>query len=594
MGELKLNWNLDNIIKLEDFDGFYRSIESRLPMYDEFFKYMSPGMDSSKFLEFLEFDEKMLTDLEKLIKRASLMEAVNQKSEEAKMLLSRAKDLYQKHEDSSRKISHWIKGKTIGDKPPLDHSNAKRLFKSFPGLRYVLIKNRNSAKYTLSEEAESIIAEKDINGVNVLKELREYHATKLRYKLEVRGREPVMIENESDLTDLFYSHDSDERKAAYLAHNTKYKESIMEFFMIYQAVVKDWVNEAKRKKYKSPISMKNYENDCPDKAVEAMMQVCSENVGIFQDYFRWKSKQLGMLKLKRFDIYAPLRAAEGLYIPFQDAIAIVMNAFEEFSQGFASKSREITDANHIDSHPRKMKQSDWFCETVAPDITPYLHLNYKGRLNDVVNLAHEFGHGIHSLYSRHNSFSAHEPSLPLAETASTFAESLVFERLFESAESDDARKAMLSKNLEESYASIMRQNYFVKFEMKSHEIMNKGVTPEQLSDIYLSFLNEQFGESVDIDPSFKYEWASVSHIVDTPFYCYSYNFGDLLALSLFRMYKNEGSSFIPKIEKILSYGGSAEPKNILKEVGIDMSDRKFWQGSFDILRERQQILEKYG
>jgi len=444
----------------------------------------------------------------------------------------------------------------------------------------------------LLENTIKIIAKKDINGVNVLVNLRTLIATEFNYAFEPKGAESKIINTSSELDAYRYSSNSGEREAAFLAQLGKYEQNLDKFFSIYQAVVKDWNDEVKWRGFSSPISMRNHENNIPDKAIETLLEACSENVEVFQNHFKWKAGQLGVDKLRRFDIYALLEK-ENVKVPFNKAVKMVLETLNNFSPPFAEKAKMIVDANHIDSHPDEVKEGGAFAASMTPDIIPYIFLNHNDTPRDVSVLAHELGHGIHFLYSSNHSIKSHNAPLPLAETASTFSEMIMFEELLKNAPNDFARKSMLSEKMDESYATVMRQNYFVKFEIEAHRAIPQGITAKQLSDIYFKTLEEQFGDSLDIDPIFRYEWANIPHIVHTPFYCYAYNFGELLSLSLFSRYKNEGRSFIPKIEKILSYGGSENPQKILNEIGVDINSKEFWQGSFDIIKNWQKKLEKY-
>ncbi len=150
---------------------------------------------------------------------------------------------------------------------------------------------------------------------------------------------------------------------------------------------------------------------------------------------------------------------------------------------------------------------------------------------------------------------------------------------------------MLSEKMSDSYASIIRQNYFVIFEIKAHEMMSKGIGAKELGEMWYETLEEQFGETVEVDKMFEAEWSYIPHIVHTPFYCYAYNFGELLSLSLYGKYKSEGDKFVPKLEKILAAGGSEDPDKILKEVGVDMRSKEFWQKGFEIVEGWQRELE---
>lgn len=594
MDKVKLKWNLNEILPIDKFDELHSEIEKDIKQFSKYYEKLSPDMNENDFKDMMDFKESLTEKISRLYCMPDLMTSADQKSEKAKLLKNKAKTLLSKVKESNRKISHWIKGKEQKEKQILDNENAERLFNSVPDIKYVLNRSRDSAKYTLNESEEDIISKKDLTGISVLTDLRGLLTTEFNYFFKPKGvKRGQTIKNQSEVTSYFYSNKPEEREAAYKTVLGKFKENLDKLFMIYQAVVKDWGHETKLRGYDSPISIRNFNNDIPDKAIETLLEVCTENADIYQDYFRFKAKELGVEKLKRFDIYAPLKNIKTNKIPFSEAIKMALSTFEEFSPRFAKEAKKMIDKKHIDSHPGSVKRSGAFCYTISPNIDPYVLLNYTGNLRDISTLVHELGHGIHSLYANHHSIDSQDAGLPLCETASTFGEMIMFEKLLEKAENDKVKKSMLSNKMADSFATILRQNYFVKFEIKAHEAIKKGITASELSDIYLDNLKEQFGDSVSIDDCFKYEWAYIPHLVRTPFYCYAYSFGELLSLALFSEYKKQGKAFVPKIEKILAYGGSENPQKILNEVGIDITSKDFWQGSFDIIRGWQKQLERY-
>jgi oligoendopeptidase F len=589
----QLNWNLKDILPLKEFDSLYSEIESNLPKYDKFYKKFNSNMSQSEFKKFIFFEESMMRKQSRLISMPHLMEAVNQKSETARLLKTRAEDLLLKYTDVSRKSVFWIKGLKTGNKEGLDNKNAKRLFSSVPDLTYVLTYYRESAKHTLSENEERIIDKKDLTGNSVLVDLRTMIQTEFKYLFKPsKSKKGKLIETEAELLLNVHSRDEKKREAAYISLLSKHKENIDKFFIIYSAIAKDEYDEVELRKYKSPISVRNHHNHVSDEAIQTLLDVCTKNRFIFQDYFRFKAKELGMKKLRRFDIYAPLNEPD-MKIGFEKAKEKVLKTFESFSPIFADKAREIINSKHIDVYPSPVKKGGAFCDTISPDIVPYIMLNHANNMDSVFTLAHELGHGIHSLYARNHSIMSQQPSLPFAETASTFCEMIVFEELFNEIKDNKIKKAMLSERMSKAYATIIRQNYFVKFEIMAYEEIKKGITAEKLSDLYFENLKEQFGNSIDIDTLFRYEWTVIPHIFNSPFYCYAYNFGELLSLALYSEYKKKGKKFIPVIEKILSYGGSKKPEEVLKEIGIDINSPEFWQASFDIIKVWQKQLESY-
>jgi oligoendopeptidase F len=584
-----VKWNLDDVCRMEDFDKLFSEIEKELEVTEKWWAKLNPEMPIEIFREFLDYDEKLSEKFSRLSHLPSLLMSIDQKDAKARLMGTRVDDLSLKFSQKNRKMGHWLKGLMVEGKKTLDDDNAKRLFRAIPDLEYGLNYSREAAKHTLGQKEEEIIENKDVNGVGAISDLRGLIEADLVYEM---GKKK--INNQAELMKYVYSKKTWEREGAYRALFNKHKENIDKFFVIYQAVVKDWGFEAKLRGYKSPITVRNFANHVSDKAVETLLRVCREERKVFWKYFEYKAKQLHKKKLSRFDVYAPIslkvNKVEKL-IKFEEAKKMVLESFEKFSQRFAKMAKMVIDEQHIDSHPDKAKRSGAFCATVGPKITPYVMLNHTNTLRDVSTLAHELGHAVHSLYANKHYSSAQHANLPLAETASTLGEMILFENMLTKEKDREIKRQMLSEKIGDSYATILRQNYFVLFEIEAHELIAKGTTAEELSEVYLKNLKDQFGSSMKIDPIFKYEWLYISHIFESPFYCYAYNFGELLSLSLYARYKVEGEKFVSRIERILETGGSKNPKEILDEVGVDVEDENFWRGGFRIIEGWQILLE---
>jgi oligoendopeptidase F len=218
-------------------------------------------------------------------------------------------------------------------------------------------------------------------------------------------------------------------------------------------------------------------------------------------------------------------------------------------------------------------------------------VNYSGRLRDVATLAHELGHAVHSMLAEDHSLLTQQPSLPLAETASVFGEMLLTERLLESAESPLAQRELLGAAVDDIYATVMRQAFFVRFEVDAHRAILDNRPADEIHDLYLENLNEQFGDALDIAPIFRHEWIAIPHLYSTPFYCYAYSFGQLLVMALYRRYQEEGEAFKPVYFRLLGAGGAVRPSELLREAGIDAADPAFWQGGFDLVADWIDRLE---
>ena len=153
------------------------------------------------------------------------------------------------------------------------------------------------------------------------------------------------------------------------------------------------------------------------------------------------------------------------------------------------------------------------------------------------------------------------------------------------------RRDILFWQMDDAYATIMRQAYFALFERQAHKHVHEGAAVDDLSDIYFENLKDQFGDSLHLSEDFRFEWLAIPHFFSVPFYVYAYSFGQLLVLSLYKQFKEEGENFIHRYIEILSTGGSASPDEVLKNAGIDMRLETFWQGGFDVIAEMIDELE---
>jgi oligoendopeptidase F len=159
-------------------------------------------------------------------------------------------------------------------------------------------------------------------------------------------------------------------------------------------------------------------------------------------------------------------------------------------------------------------------------------------------------------------------------------------------ESDaSVRQTLLFRQVDDTYATIMRQAYLALFERQAHNMVQQGATVDELSNTYLENLRNQFGDAIVVSDEFRWEWVSIPHIYQTPFYVYAYTFGQLLVLSLYQQYKVEGDAFKPRYLGVLSAGGSKSPGKILSDAGINMHNASFWQGGFDVIRGFVEQLE---
>jgi oligoendopeptidase F len=578
-------WDLSELFsgfESPELQGAFENVEEQVASFEGVRGKLSPDMDAGTFLDVVRASEETSRIVNRLYAFAGLSFAEDTQNQSAQSLMGRVQQFVAEIQNRTLFFSLWWK--------ELDEQNANRLMASSGDYRYYLEAIRQFKPYTLSEAEEKVINLKDVTGSNALVNLYDAITNRYTFKLEVNGE--VKELTRAELQPYIQGPDADLRARAYQELYRVYGEDGPVLGQMYQTRARDWHNEnILMRKFGSPMSVRNLANDIPDEAVDTLLDVTKKNADIFQRYFKIKARQLGMDRLRRYDIYAPLANSDKAF-EFGDAARMVLESFSAFEPRVGELAQRVFDQDHLDSEVRKGKRGGAFCASINPEDTPYVLMSYTGRARDVATLAHELGHAIHAmLASEHSAFTFHS-SLPLAETASTFGEIMLTEKLLAQETDEAVRRDILFKQMDDAFATILRQIYFALFEREAHEMIQNNASTDELSAAYLENLKEQFGDAVEVSDEFKWEWVSIPHIYHVPFYVYAYAFGQLLVFSLYQQYRAEGESFKPKYLKILSAGGSEAPEKILAEAGIDIRSAEFWQGGFDVLSRMVDELEK--
>ena len=586
MSEYKLaKWDLSELAKdpkSREFQKQVQELERMAISFEKIKTRLDPKMSSKKFMEILKQVETISEKMSKIGGYASLSYSSDTQSDEATSLMTKISKL---GSDISNKILFF----DLWWKTQIDEKNANRLMKDAGELQEYLSHKRLFAKYSLTEPEERIINTLDVTGASALVKLYDKITNAFEYKMKVGSKTKTMTREE--LTNYVRSTNPKIRETAYKTILTKYTENKGVIGEIYQNIVLNWRDEGiEIRGYKSPISMRNIGNDVDDETINALLKTCKKNSKVFQKFFVQKAKMLDVKKLRRYDLYAPAAAniKEKNY-QYNKSVKLVFESLGRFSETLEGYARRVFDENHIDSQVRQGKRDGAFCSTLTPKITPYVLVNFTGRTRDVFTLAHELGHAVHSQAAQNRSILVQDAPLPLAETASTFSELLLYDNLSDKI-SDDEKKIILSEKIDDLYATIMRQSFFTIFEVDAHKQIGEGTTVDEISKTYLQNLKDQFGTAVNLSEDFAIEWSCIPHFYHTPFYCYAYSFGNLLALSLFQRYKKEGEEFVPSYIEILAAGGCKKPENLLAEHGLDITSSKFWQDGFDYVNSQVKAL----
>jgi oligoendopeptidase F len=587
-------WNLADLVEDPtgaEFKELLKAIETQLADFEAKRKSLNSEISHDDF-------EGLIHELESISEKVSIASGYAHLLYYADTSSSEASALVTKMEKMTSDVSNRALFFDLWFKKGIDDNNATRLIEAVPRVyREYLVHKRLVARYALSEPEEKIINTLEVTGTRALVKIYDKMTSAFEFAMKVNRDGKTIVkkfDNREKLISFVRSPDYSTREAAYKSLFEVYIKNRGVLGEIYQNVVIQWRDEAiSMRGYKSPISVRNIANNLEDATVEALLAVCRKNAGLFQEYFRIKAKVLGLKKLRRFDLYAPMnsKASGERRFTYGKAVNTVLETFGDFEDKFRTMAEQVFSERHVDSEIRKAKRGGAFCYTVSPGITPYVLLNFDGRARDVSTIAHEFGHAIHSMMASEMPIMVSHAPLPLAETASVFAEMLLNEKLAEKI-SGRERLFLLAEHIDDLYATIMRQAFFTIFEVDAHRmIAENSATIDEVARHYSDNLMEQFGDSVSISPDFQWEWTYIPHFYHTPFYTYAYSFGNLLVVSLYRQYKVEGRSFVPRYLKILSAGGSRKPEDLLMEAGIDISRQRFWQQGFDYVSEAIQQLK---
>jgi len=280
-------------------------------------------------------------------------------------------------------------------------------------------------------------------------------------------------------------------------------------------------------------------------------------------------------------------------VRWSDGKALVLGAYQAFSPELGSVARRFFDAPWVDAPPRPAKRPGAFCAYTVPSVHPYLLLNYTHRRRDVLILAHELGHGVHAALAAPQGIFHQSTPLTLAETASVFGEAMTFEALLEQAPDPESRLSLLAESVEGAIATVFRQTAMNRFEDRVHTTRREDgeLSVDRFGDLWSETQSELLGDAVELTEGYRTWWSYVPHFIATPGYVYAYAYGQLLALSIYRRWKDEGAAFVPRYIELLSAGGSLPPEALGEIVGVDLADPGFWDTGLDLIEDQLREAE---
>jgi oligoendopeptidase F len=471
----------------------------------------------------------------------------------------------------------------------LDDAQAEQMLSS-PELDFCahhLQSLRRYRPHLLSESEEKLLAEKSISSSSAWGRLFGELVSALQ--VDLNGEEEPLDVTLSRLQ----SPDRDERRSAAEAVSGTLAPGIRTRAFIYNTLVYDKSVEDRLRSYPHWLASRNLANEASDESVMALIEAVRGRFDIPQRWYALKAKLLGIERLADYDRSAPVLPDEVAF-SYAESRDLVLDTYRSFSEEAGRVVGRFFDEHWIDAPIRQHKRGGAFCSYTVPSVHPYVLLNFTARRRDVLTMAHELGHGLHAALAQAQGIFHHSTPLTLAETASVFGETLVFERLLDEAPGREERLGLLAERIDNAIATVFRQMAMNRFEHMVHtRRRSEGeLSVDRICEFWVQSQQELFGDSVEITEGYRMWWSYVPHFINTPGYVYAYAYGQLLALSAYSRYRAEGESFVPRYLELLSAGGSRSPEELGEIIGIDLADPGFWDAGLRLVDEQLSEAEE--
>jgi oligoendopeptidase F len=447
---------------------------------------------------------------------------------------------------------------------------------------------RRYRPHLLSEPEEKLMTEKALTGRDAW--------TRLFSELTSSVRVELPDADEGVPLDVALSRlmapDSEVRRTTAEAVNAALEPGLRTRAYVFNTLLQDKSVDDRLRSYPSWIASRNLANEASDESVQALLETVRANYDLPQRWYRLKAQLLGVDRLRDYDRMASV-AEEEVTVDWPDATELVLTSFHDFSPTLGDLAQRFFDERWIDAPVRPNKRGGAFCAYTTPTVHPFVLLNYTSRRRDVLTLAHELGHGLHAALARPRGPLEQHTPLTVSETASVFGETLVFRRLLDAADTPQSRLALLAENIEGSIATVFRQTAMNRFEELVHTARRgEGeLSVDRFGELWHQSQDELLGDAVEITDGYRMWWSYVPHFIGTPGYVYAYAYGQLLALSVYRRYLEEGEEFVPRYLELLAAGGSRSPEDLAAIAGLDLADPSFWAKGLDLVREQLEAAE---
>ena len=580
---MSLNWSLKELYPSFESQEFKIDMDKLTNKINEVNEWANEIVkDNNDILVKLEEYIKRYSKLTELISKIGafieLSISVNTKDTEA----LRYSDIFEK------KLTHMVEASTKVERYISTIDNIEHIIEKSELLKaheYVLKSIVEQSKYLLSDKEESIIANMKNTGSNAWSKLKDNLISSLM--VEIKENDEVKEYPLTVVLNMAEDKSEEVRKRAYEAEIASYKKVEEGVAAALNGIKGEVLTVCDFRGYKSPLEKTLLDSRMDEESLNAMLDAMKESLPVFRKYLRRKAEMLGHKNgLPFYDLYAPISNAD-MKFTYDEGAKFVVKNFRTFSDNLGDFAQKAIDNNWIDVEPREGKVGGAFCAGLHFIGESRILLNYGGSFGDVVTMAHELGHGFHGECLKNETILNSEYPMPIAETASTFCETIIKKAAIKEANKDEALAILEAEICDCTQVIVDIYSRFL-FEKSVFEARKESaLTVSQIKELMLEAQREAYGDGLDQEYLHPYMWAWKPHYYDADYnyYNFPYAFGLLFAKGLYAEYLNKGESFTSEYERLLSITGKNKIADITKEVGIDIHNKEFWRNSLKTIEE---------
>lgn len=575
-------WNLDPIYPGVDSDAYREDIGKLKKLIKEFNEFADACTASSE--DVVGKLENYILKMQDLILLAntlggyvSLLTSANTNDEVATKQMDVIDSILNESVIASTKLSKWISQQDL-----TSAISQSTLLKEH---EFVLLEIKEQAKHQLSEHEEMIIASMKQTGSNAFARLKDQLIGTHTVDIEIDGK--IQTLPLTMVLNMAYDTDKEVRKKAYEAEIASYAKVENGIAACLNGIKGEVLTTSKLHGYQSPLEMTLFNSRMDQQTLDAMFAAMKESFPVFRRYLKTKAKYLGYENgLPFYELYAPVSTSHKSYT-YEEGCQFILDHFQMFDEDLYQMAKRAIENDWIDVNSRPGKVGGAFCAGVPKLKESRILLNFSHSFDSISTMAHELGHAFHNDCAKNESILNVDSPMQLAETASTFNETMVKKAAMKELSDQEALTVLeteisgCTQTIVDIYSRFLFEDGFFKARA------NGPLSAKEICDLMLQSQKEAYGDGLDPKYLHPYMWTWKPHYyyADANYYNFPYAFGQLFARGLYAKYQEMGSSFVSMYKKLLASTGKMSIYDACKSADIDVHDIAFWRASLKTIAE---------